>query len=81
MRQPVLTNPQHLSETERERRGIRRLPIALDAALDALEQDAVLLDSLGPLLSESYLAVKRSEALFYREKPAQDVAALHRFKY
>lgn len=79
--EPLLTNPQQLSNDERARQGIRRLPDSLDAALDALELDSVLMGALGPMLSSSYLAVKRSEARFYRDLTPEDIAWKHRFKY
>ena len=59
--QLVLIDPATLTEEERQERGIVRLPDSLSVALDALEADAVLMDALGPLLSTSYLAVRRSE--------------------
>jgi glutamine synthetase len=37
------------------------LPVSLEAALDALEADTVLRDSLGPEIVETFLAVKRFE--------------------
>jgi glutamine synthetase len=37
------------------------LPASLEAALDALEADAVLRDALGPEIVETFLAVKRFE--------------------
>jgi glutamine synthetase len=42
------------------------LPKSLDAALDALEADAVLADALGPQIVETFLAVKRFEAERHR---------------
>lgn len=59
--EPVLIDPGNFSEEERARRGIKRFPTTLSSALDALEKDRVLLDALGPLLSASYIAVKRLE--------------------
>ena len=59
--QLMLQDPATLSDEEREERGIARLPESLSAALDALERDDVLTSALGPLLSTSYLAVRRSE--------------------
>jgi glutamine synthetase len=44
-----------------EHAGLERLPDRLDAALDALEADAVLNAALGPVISRHYLAVKRFE--------------------
>lgn len=59
--EPVLIDPGRLSEQERAARNIRRLPGTLREALDNLEQDAVLTGALGPLLTRSFLAVKRQE--------------------
>ena len=69
--QLVLIDPATLTEEERQERGIVRLPDSLSVALDALEADAVLMDALGPLLSTSYLAVRRSEwTAFSTQGPA-----------
>ncbi|MCG8544828.1 MAG: glutamine synthetase family protein [Alphaproteobacteria bacterium] len=57
----VLVDPANLSAQEQESRGITRYPTNLGAALDALEQDDVLMKALGPELAGAYLAVKRSE--------------------
>ncbi|MCI0397333.1 MAG: glutamine synthetase family protein [Chloroflexi bacterium] len=59
--EPALIDPGNYSDEERAERGIERYPTSQAAALDALEQDEVLLEALGPDLSRSYLAVKRSE--------------------
>jgi len=57
----VLQDPAEIPAEEREARGINRLPDSLEAAVDALEADAVLMEALGPLLARSYVAVRRSE--------------------
>lgn len=74
-------DPGNLSDNERERLNIQRLPTSLDEALDALQQDHVLLDALGPLLATSYIAVKRSEATFFTEKTPEEEANQHFYKY
>ncbi|HXF60301.1 MAG TPA: glutamine synthetase, partial [Caldilineaceae bacterium] len=52
----------------------RRYPTTQQEALDALERDAVLMEALGPELSASYLAVKRSEyEAFVREDLAFEI--------
>ena len=79
--EPALVDPDALSESERRRRGIKRLPTSLGEALDALERDDVLRDALGDVLAKEYLIVKRSEAQAFA---AQDVAfeiAQHFYKY
>src|ERR1700677_2788715 len=58
-------DPSTLSESERAERGAHRLPASLNAALDALSADSMLMDALGPLRSTAYLAVKRSEATHF----------------
>jgi len=59
--EPTLIDPGNYSEEERASRGIRRFPTTLKEALDNLEQDGVLMEALGPMLSRAYLAVKRLE--------------------
>jgi glutamine synthetase len=59
--QVSLIDPANFSDEERAERGIERYPTTQAEAMDALAQDQVLLDALGPELSTSYLAVKRSE--------------------
>jgi glutamine synthetase len=43
------------------------MPGSQAEALDALAADDVLLDALGPVLAQSYLAVRRSEWAVYSE--------------
>jgi glutamine synthetase len=59
--EPVEVDPATIDEAEREARGIVRLPATQAEALDALARDDVLARALGPVLTESYLAVRRSE--------------------
>jgi len=59
--EPVEVDPATIDEAERAARGIDRLPATQKDALDALETDEVLTAALGPVLTESYLAVRRSE--------------------
>jgi glutamine synthetase len=63
--EPVDVDPARLSDEERARRGIAPLPTTQAEALDALARDTVLTEALGPVLTESYLAVRRSEWAAY----------------
>jgi glutamine synthetase len=63
---PLAADPATLPEADRP----ARLPGSLDAALDALSADQVLMDALGPLRARAYLAVKHSEAAHFA---SQDV--------
>lgn len=59
--EPCEHDPARMTPAELERSKVRPLPSSMGDALDALEKDAVLMDSLGDLLSRCYLAVRRSE--------------------
>jgi glutamine synthetase len=62
---PVEVDPATIDEQERAQRGIVRLPATQAEALDALAADEVLTAALGPVLSGSYLTVRRSEWAAY----------------
>ncbi|HJU36806.1 MAG TPA: glutamine synthetase family protein [Gaiellaceae bacterium] len=79
--EPVQVDPATLSDAEREARGIRRLPETQEEALAALEADAVLTAALGPVLAESYLAVRRSEWEAYSAEDADFEQRGHFLKY
>ncbi len=79
--EPTLVDPDTLSEAERSRRGIRRLPTSLGEALDALERDEVLREALGETLAKEYLAVKRSEVRAFDGKDAAFEIEQHFYKF
>jgi glutamine synthetase len=65
--EPVEVDPAMLGEEERARLAITKLPATQAEALDAFAADEVLTAALGPVLTESYLAVRRSEWAAYSE--------------
>ena len=79
--EPQQIDPGNYSDEEREKRGIRRLPTTFDEALDELERDTVLKEALGSLLATSYIAVKRAESDFFKEKSAEAETLQHFYKY
>jgi len=79
--EPEEIDPGNYSDEERLMRGIRRLPTSLDEALDELENDDVLKEALGPLLFTSYIAVKRNESAFFKEKTPEEEVRQHFYKY
>lgn len=79
--EPVDVDPGNLSDAERKRRGIKRLPESLDAAVDALEADKVLMGALGPTLGQAYVAVKRLECAYFADKSPEEEAHEHLYKY
>ncbi len=74
-------DPDTLSDAERARRGIKRLPTSLGEALDALERDEVLRAALGETLAREYLAVKRSEVQGFKDKDVDFEIEQHFYKY
>jgi glutamine synthetase len=69
----VNVDPATLTDAERAAVGAHRLPASLAEALDALEADDLLMESLGDLRRRAYLAVKRSEvAAFDGADPAYE---------
>ena len=79
--EPTLVDPDTLSDAERARRGIRRLPKSLGEALDALEPNEVLRDALGETLAKEYLIVKRSEVRAFADKDAAFEIDQHFYKF
>jgi glutamine synthetase len=79
--EPIDVDPGNLSDEERARRGIHRLPETLDAALDALQGDKVLTEALGETLARAYIAVKRLESSYFADKTPEEEARQHFYKY
>lgn len=79
--EPQEIDPGNYSDEERERRGIRRLPTSLDESLDELERDEVLTEALGALLASSYIAVKRSESEYFKDRTEEEETKQHFYKY
>ncbi len=79
--EPQEIDPGNYSDDERLKLGIRRLPTSLDEALDELEQDDVLREALGPLLASSYIAVKRNETAYFKDKTPEEEVRQHFNKY
>ena len=58
---PAEHDPALLSDEEKKKCNIRPLPKSQLEALDALENDKVLTDGLGELMTRAYLATRRAE--------------------
>lgn len=63
---PVRENIYEFDETTREEYGIDTLPPNLGRAVDALENDEVVLDALGEHVAEKFIEAKRTEFAEYR---------------
>jgi glutamine synthetase len=57
----IVGDPADLTDQERERLGVRRLPESLGQALDVLEADPVARSWFPPALLNCYLSLKRTE--------------------
>jgi len=79
--EPVDVDPATIPDAERARRGIVRLPTTQAEALDALEADELLSSALGSVLTEAYLAVRRSEWAAYSAGDAAFEQQGHFAKY
>jgi glutamine synthetase len=65
---PVEENLYHFDEQERARRNIGTLPGSLSDALDALEGDELIRDTLGDHVFERYVEAKRQEWDSFRQR-------------
>jgi glutamine synthetase len=68
--QPCECDPAKLSDEERERRGIQRLPLTTGQSLDALERDELLREAMGEFMYWAYTTVRRSEEQAFSAKDA-----------
>jgi glutamine synthetase len=79
--EPITVDPATLSGEERADRGIYPLPTDLDAALDALEKDGVLIGALGEQIVRTHLAVGRAQAMMARDLSPEEVATAAAMNY
>ena len=79
--QNVDSDPTLLDPEELVRRGIRRLPSSLLEATRALEEDSVLIETMGPALSGSYLAIRRADWNIFSQQDAEFEIKNHFYKY
>jgi glutamine synthetase len=73
--EPTVVDPATLSDEQRTSKGLFPLPASPDEALDALEQDDVLVEVLGEPLVRTHVAVARAQAAMARELTPEEVAA------
>ena len=79
--QNVDSDPTLLDPKELVRRGIRRLPSSLLEATRALEEDSVLIETMGPALSGSYLAIRRADWNIFSQQDVEFEIRNHFYKY
>ena len=69
--EPVEENLYHFDESERRRRNIQTLPGSLPEALDEMERDELVRETLGEHITERLLEAKREEANEFRMRVTQ----------
>jgi glutamine synthetase len=74
-------DPMDMPEAELARRGIVRLPWDMAEAVEELEKDTFLTDSMGPLLAESYIAVRKAEWEHFAKHDDAFELQRHFYKY
>lgn len=77
----VDVDPATLSEQERQKRHIKRLPSSLDQALEALKTDPLFEQLLTPTGLQLYTGVKEADVEYYASKSAAEIAESHRKFY
>lgn len=79
--EPVVVDPADMQESEREARGIRRLPTSLAEAIDALGRDEVLTGAMGEVLSREYLLIKTADCENARGQDVESELRQHFHRY
>ncbi len=74
-------DPARLTPDELAARSIKRLPATLLEAIHALEADTVLSDAMGPLLTDSYLTVRKAAWELFSQHDADFEIRHHFYKY
>ncbi len=78
---PVSGDPAGFDPTELAGRGIRRLPESLPDALGAFEKSGLLRETLGGVLADAVLAVRRGEQARVAHLTPEAVAEAYRWVY
>ncbi|MEU6645431.1 glutamine synthetase [Saccharomonospora sp. NPDC046836] len=78
---PIEADPGTWAETEREARGVHRLPVTPDEQAAALAGSPRIADALGPELFGAFQAVRRSDAEWARDKPLEEIVRAHLWRY
>ena len=77
----VTADPASLSDEEREKLGVRRLPQSLEEAVAHLEKSEVLREAIGQVLFNAFVAVRRGEIDLFAGKDDEEIVAAHRWRY
>lgn len=79
--QEITGDPARLDPAEAAARGVRRLPVSLAESVEEFRKDEVLRATLGPVLADAVIAVRRGEIAAVDGLDDEGVAAAYRWKY
>ncbi|MCE0768469.1 glutamine synthetase family protein [Pseudonocardia kujensis] len=79
--EPVHADPAGLSDDERARLAVERLPTDLATAAAAFETEQALTAAFGPSLTETLLAVRRAEADAFAGRTAAEIIDATRWRW
>ncbi|GAA4317710.1 gamma-glutamylpolyamine synthetase GlnA3 [Streptomyces venetus] len=77
----ITGDPARLTAVEAAARGVRRLPISLEQAVEEFRADEPLRAALGPVLADAVIAVRLGELESVAGLDDDQVAAAYRWKY
>ncbi|MEV0636168.1 glutamine synthetase family protein [Streptomyces sp. NPDC050619] len=77
----ITGDPARFDAEEAAARGVRRLPVSLDEAVEEFRADARLRAALGPVLADAVIAVRGGEIASVAGLDDERVAAAYRWKY
>ena len=79
--EPLVDDPNTLSDAELARRGVRPLPRSLGEALDALERDEYLRTALGSPRHEMYSTIKHADIRDMKDLGSEGMFAVHAHRF
>jgi glutamine synthetase len=77
----VGTDPASLSDEERNRLGVARLPTGLDVAIQHLSHSEILATAMGSCLFDAFLAVRRAEHARFAQASEAEIVTATRWRY
>jgi glutamine synthetase len=77
----VTADPARLSDDDRDRLRVERLPARLEAAIDRLARCPVLASAMGAPLFDAFLAVRRAELTRFALASDAEIVAATRWRY
>lgn len=71
---PIEANTYHLTEAERKKLGIEKLPASLEEALDEWKSDDICIQALGKEIAQAYVELKMNEWKEYKSHMPKEAA-------